>query len=113
MRCDKIVCVELGTDGSAHRVFKGKRAALDSGVAFTQMYYRVAVSQIRCKVFLRAKGRCELCSGVITEASMHLHEMKHRGRGGEISVDNSVASCPRCHGYQHRDRNPKFSKKSS
>lgn len=108
MRLDKVVCVELGEDGSAIRIFKSENTAHASGVCFTKMYYRVAVSQIRHKVWLRCKGECERCGSIINEYSMEMHEKKHRGRQGEISLENSIGICKGSHKYQHRDRNPRF-----
>lgn len=56
-----------------------------------------AVSAIRAQVFDRAAGHCERCDTPITPSTGHMHEVLPRGRGGEISLANSVALCARCH----------------
>lgn len=117
MRANKLVWVEL-SDFSAFqykRIFKTaasvKRALVEGCYAMTQVYYKDAVASIRHQLWLRCKGHCELCTADVTEQSGEMHEMKHRGRGGEISLDNSVFACPQCHRYQHRERNPQWSTK--
>ena len=71
-----------------------------------------AVKSIRKQIFYRAKGFCELCAVPVTEDSGHMHEQQHRGKGGEISLANSVFICSTCHRRAHADRNPHFSKKT-
>jgi hypothetical protein len=39
-----------------------------------------------------------------------MHEKLHRGKGGEISFENSILICHPCHRHEHRDRNPRWSK---
>jgi 5-methylcytosine-specific restriction endonuclease McrA len=75
------------------------------------MDYAEAVKSIRHQLFLRAKGFCELCGDIVLESSGHMHEQKHRGKGGEISLENSVFICPICHGLAHKDRNPHWVRK--
>ena len=73
--------------------------------------YSASVASIRHQVFLRSKGDCEFCASPITEHGGHLHEQVHRGKGGEISLANSIFICATCHRLAHADRNPRFSKK--
>ncbi len=94
----------------ANRIFRNRKAAL---IAFTsravfQMDRTVAVKSIRHQLWLRSHGVCDLCGSPINEQTCHMHEQKHRGRGGEISLDNSVMICVKCHKYAHRDRNPRW-----
>lgn len=70
-----------------------------------------AVKDIRHQLWLRCKGECELCGERVTESSGHMHEQKWRGKGGEVSLANSVFVCPRTHQLEHKARNPKFMKK--
>jgi hypothetical protein len=72
--------------------------------------YDDAVGSIRHQIFVRSKGYCELCSVIITEKS-HMHEQQHRGKGGEISLDNSVFICYSCHRNAHKDRRVRFGEK--
>lgn len=68
-----------------------------------------AVKSIRNQIFHRSHGYCEICGAIVLETSGHMHERVHRGRGGEISLENSVFICPKCHFREHADRNPRFS----
>lgn len=105
--------VELAADGiSPIRIFRSRTAAFASGRSIGPFYTRaVAVGKIRHQLWLRCKGECELCASVVTEDSGHMHEQKHRGKGGEISLANSVFICPKCHAAQHADRQVRFTKK--
>lgn len=94
------------------RIFKSLNAAIKSGDSFLQMPYFDAVKSIRKQIFYRSKGFCELCGAIVLESSGQMHEQKHRGKGGEISLENSVFICPTCHTRAHSDRNPRFSKKN-
>jgi hypothetical protein len=109
----RLTWVEL-KDGQVVRIFKSGRAAMQvPGIETTCFFYRaIAVIAIRHQLFLRSQGFCELCATSITEKWAHMHELKHRGKGGEISMDNSVMACAKCHQHEHKDRNPRFSKKS-
>jgi len=108
---NKFVWVELGGLGQVVRIFKNRRtASAFSGNVFEVGYF-TAVGEIRHQLWLRSDGYCELCAAPITEQMAHMHEQKHRGQGGEISLANSVFICPTCHQREHRDRNPRFTKK--
>jgi len=101
------VWVELGLDALPVRIFRTEKESLALG--WRQPYDRaLAVSAIRHKLYIRSGGFCELGGEVLTEKSGHMHEKKHRGQGGEISLENSVFICPKCHQHEHRDRNPRW-----
>ena len=105
------VWVEIGDSGLPVRIFKNEKIAFKSGIlAIASMDRTTAVSLIRHTIFVRSDNHCELCDSPIIEVTMQMHEMRHRGKGGEISLANSVAACARCHKYKHRERNPQWSK---
>ena len=60
-----------------------------------------AISMIRERVFERANNYCEKC--LIAQAT-EMHEKKIRSLGGEYSMENCWALCPRCHDAEHADR---------
>ena len=96
------------------RIFRNKSHAmsvwaLHTGAGIGLMPYADAVKSVRKQVFYRSKGFCELCGDIVLESSGHMHEQKHRGKGGEISLENSVFICPTCHRRAHADRNTRFS----
>jgi hypothetical protein len=95
--------------GQAVRIFRTQKAAAEFEGYVLKIPYFTAVSEIRHQLWLRCRGECELCAASITESSGHMHEQKHRGKGGEISMENSVFICPICHRRAHADRNPHFS----
>lgn len=55
------------------------------------------VELIRRAIWERQEGICIRCPSLITWKTAHLHETKHRGRGGKISLENSVLLCFECH----------------
>ena len=95
------------------RIFRNGKEALASHGLLSRWPRRDAVSSIRHQIFLRSKGDCELCGSPITEITAHMHEQKHRGKGGEISLENSVIICAKCHRSAHADREPKFTRRHS
>lgn len=101
--------VELGLDAQPVRIFRNQKASLAEGWR-QQFNYTAAVRIIRHKLFLRSCGECELCGIQVSESGGHMHEKLHRGKGGEISLANSVFICPHCHRQEHADRNPRWSK---
>lgn len=111
--------VFVETDGNSNpiRIFKNNRAALESGVPDLLISIRErrdAVGYIRHQIFVRQRGICYRCPNQFTEAQMHLHEKVHRGRGGEISLDNSVGLCFTCHlkpGGVHPEKQLNFTKR--
>ena len=94
------------------RIFKSKQIAYTSETHIIITHRPIAVAEIRHQLFRRSCGQCELCQSNIIEKTSHMHEVKHRGQGGEISLVNSVCICADCHRYAHRDRNPRWTKKS-
>ena len=105
------VLVEKNAQGLAIRIFRGSHASFIPGMIVDTMDYRQAVKEIRHQVFLRAKGECEFCAMLLTETGGHLHEQQHRGKGGEISLANSVFICYACHlgpRGAHQDRRLRF-----
>jgi len=107
-----MVMVEKNATGLAIRIFRSSHDGFVPGMIVDTMHYKQAVGEIRHQLFVRSNGYCELCSDFITESAAHMHEQKHRGKGGEISLANSVFICPTCHKHAHGDRNPRFTKKS-
>lgn len=100
------VWVEIGAGGLPIRIFRHKR---DAKVGFYREWgYTEAVKLIRHQLFLRSGGFCELCASPVIESSGQMHEQKHRGKGGEISLQNSVFICYDCHQRAHRARRPRF-----
>jgi 5-methylcytosine-specific restriction endonuclease McrA len=53
--------------------------------------------EIRDEIWKRQEGVCIRCPNLISKATMHMHERVHRGRGGKISLENSVGLCYSCH----------------
>lgn len=109
------VYVEADTSVSPPRViriFRNEKAAFASHVVLISMPREDAVSSVRHQLFLRSKGFCEWCGDILTESSGHMHEKKHRGKGGEISLENSFFICVKTHKKEHSDREPKFTRRS-
>jgi 5-methylcytosine-specific restriction endonuclease McrA len=107
------VWAQLAPDNShVVRIFKSEKAAF-SVVDITPIYMprNLAVASIRHQIFLRSKGCCEECGSIITENSMEMHEREWRGKGGEISLENSIAACKRSHKFAHRKRAPQFTRR--
>lgn len=112
MNRDKLVWVEMGVYEPVYvRIFRNKSAAYASQLPIGRVRYGAAVEYIRHAIWDRCKGECEMCASPVIESSGHMHEMKHRGKGGEVSLANSVFICPTCHAQQHSDRQVRFKKK--
>jgi hypothetical protein len=109
----RMAWVQVSKDTSTViRIFKNQRTAFSAvDTEPTWMPYGIAVASIRHQLFIRSQGLCENCCAIVTEKSGHMHEKKWRGKGGEISMDNSVFICPRCHQFEHKDRAPKFTRR--
>jgi len=109
----KLVWVETdGIGGPIIRIFRSKKSAMGSNRLCIQAWYDLAVEDIRHQIFVRSRGECEVCSDLVTESSGEMHERKHRGKSGEISLENSIFVCGKTHRREHRKRNPQFSKKT-
>lgn len=74
-----------------------------------------AVDIIRRAVFIRDNWECTHCGQSVTldgERKGEMHERKWRGRGGEISIENSTTLCQDCHKNAkvggHGNRKPQF-----
>jgi hypothetical protein len=98
------------------RIFKSRNAAfhlVSKGKAFTaaEVTYEYAVKCIRFELFIRSNGHCETCGAVVTHNSGHMHEQQWRGKGGEISLENSLFICARCHQHEHKGRAPQFTRR--
>ena len=107
MNSQKTVQVEL-VDNKIIRIFRNTGDALASKGVVVQAQYGDAVASVRKAVFERADNSCEKCGVFITWDSMEMHEKVHRGKGGEISIYNSLAICKNCHRTEHKDRSPRF-----
>lgn len=105
----KLVLAEINDRGEAVRIFRTVKASfllpVESVAEFTKA---LAVGQIRRQVFARAgctphqAGNCEWCGSSIfwssgSYNSGEMHEVVPKGRGGEVSIANSVAICRNCH----------------
>jgi hypothetical protein len=70
-----------------------------------------AVSAIRDELVKRSKGECPYCAGPLGRG--HMHEKEHRGDGGEISLENSIMICAKCHigpKGEHKNRAPQWTR---
>lgn len=104
--------IEKDLSGNVIRIFKSPGAAAASKAGRENRiaeFPRVdAVRMIREQVFIRSNHECEYCGGPINY-KFHMHEKIHRGQGGEISLENCVALCAKCHLQgEHGDRQPRF-----
>ena len=103
------VWVEQNLRGDALRILRsGKETMQPSSKLYGMWDRREAISAIRRQIFERSKGECELCSTPVTWGAGHMHELLPRGKGGEISLENSVFVCPACHKHEHRERSPQW-----
>jgi hypothetical protein len=93
------------------RIFRSLSASIFPGSKSVQITRSFAVHSIRSQIFERSKGECELCSAPVTWDTGHMHEQIPRGKGGEISLENSVFVCAACHKHAHRKRNPQWTKR--
>lgn len=93
------VWVILGADGRAIEILKNEKHACQqpAGVVTAFKDRGEATGQIRKQVFVRDKYACTHCGNPVTWYNGHMHERVWRGRGGEISVENSTTLCPDCH----------------
>lgn len=106
---DKYVLCEVDDQGTPIRIFKPQKKAYTFPVEQVNEFpHGFAVGIIRRQVFQRAgctriqPGCCEECGAtIIWEAGSYnsgeMHEVISKGKGGEVSVDNSKAICRACH----------------
>lgn len=94
------------------RILKTNKQAYELPPEKVRMMARsVAVKYIRDQVVERARKDknilCEFCGLIITEDTGHMHEVLSRGKGGEVSLENSRFICAQCHlgpDGEHGDR---------
>lgn len=105
MRVEKVVAVFCGRK-------KAFRWAAKAGEEYEVVPYNwaEAVEGIRNVVYGRDERKCVACGQPLTKAQAHLHESHHRGKGGEVSIDNCETRCAHCHlNVAHGRRKPQFS----
>jgi len=81
-------------------IFKNHKAAIVGCHLPVQIEKVTAVKQIRLAVFKRDNWTCTHCGATVTwngPTKGELHERVWRGRGGNISLDNSTTLCYHCH----------------
>jgi 5-methylcytosine-specific restriction endonuclease McrA len=83
------------------RIFRTEKdARADSGfdLGLVVRWIRAnAVEIIRRAVFVRDDWTCTHCGNPVTWDTGEMHERQWRGRGGEISLENSTTLCQHCH----------------
>ena len=91
------------------RVFRNDKDALSLPPERVRQFPKKdAVEDLRRQVFELSEGLCRNC-GKIINWRFHMHELQHRGRGGEQSLENSIALCADCHlNQEHGDRRPQW-----
>jgi 5-methylcytosine-specific restriction endonuclease McrA len=65
---------------------------------------------IKRQLLAKQGDQCLFCGATIN-MSAHLHERKFRSQGGEVSLENSVVICAKCHigkKGEHKDRFPQW-----
>src|SRR5271167_1002264 len=105
-------CFVETRDGEIIRIFKNRSSAIASeawGEDRVEAVIRSdAVLAIRTAVFDLAGGECKYCGKYVSFDGGHMHEEVHRGEGGEMSIDNSVWACSKCHENQHPEKRVRF-----
>ncbi len=61
----------------------------------------------RQKVLDKAKYKCQECKTDMV-LNLHVHHIKHLGRGGSNKISNLMALCERCHEKKHGGRSFKY-----
>lgn len=114
----RYVWVQFGADGLVVRIFKNrKQAFLVGGTLGTQPRAK-AVTEVRQQIYRESGGECRRCGKPVSYdregpyEPMEMHEEHSRGKGGDISIWNSVALCHNCHtgskNSAHGNRRPRF-----
>lgn len=67
-----------------------------------------AIREIRLRVFADYTYSCYDCGVAGTWDTLQLHELKHRGKHGTVSITNSVPLCMKCHNKRHSSRAPRL-----
>jgi hypothetical protein len=94
------VWVQLGENGLATRIFSHQKEMFfecPPEAKSMEMDRALAIRQIRVQIWDRQNGACVRCPALLTWESMHMHERKSRGRGGNYGLDNSEGLCFACH----------------
>lgn len=108
----QMVWAEVNFGGYVERIVRGRKTVTDHPVCrILRVERALAVNSIRRQIVVRSDGECEICAAPVTESSGNMHEKVWRGKGGEISLANSIFICRTCHHREHKSRNPRFSKK--
>jgi hypothetical protein len=102
----------LDDAGQVIRIFKNPLRAhtYEGNGTVTLMSRKDAVAAIRKQVFSLSGGQCKYCGRPI-DWNFHMHEVIPRSQGGEISLENSIALCAKCHMQHpaaHGDRSLQF-----
>jgi hypothetical protein len=90
--------VEL-QDGRVHRIFRSGKAWAVAGVlgrTISVMPRVDAIRQIRRTLWARC-NECAWCGEVVDWNACQMHEIVPRGKGGDISMENSIILCYDCH----------------
>ncbi len=53
------------------------------------------------QILVRCQGFCEYCGKNPDFRGLHPHEMTFRSHGGELTLENTKASCGSCHSLKH------------
>ena len=115
----KMVRVQLGEEGQPVRIFRDKSWRLLPEDEVAWISKEEAVTEIRRQVFEKTKDdngyyHCHDCGKPTNWLSGEMHEVVPKGKGGEVSVDNSICLCNNCHtgakNSRHGDRRWQTSK---
>ena len=71
------------------------------------------IAAVRQTIFARQNGHCLWCDKPLTWEQAHMHELVSRGKGGEVSLTNSIILCYQCHFENkgaHGARRPQWKK---
>ena len=108
------IYAELDLNGLVQRIIYTRKDAIQSPSwpeRIRVMDYLLARSQLKQQVINNQNHECAKCGEYINIPSMHLHEVIHRGEGGEESLDNCIGLCAQCHigrRGEHSDRQTRF-----
>ena len=72
---------------------------------------KAEIGGIRLAIFERQNHLCLWCGKLLTWEQAHMHELLSRGKGGKISLDNSIILCYDDHiNRAHGNRKPQWRK---